>query len=79
MIREVKEGQDEKTISEMSKDEVIISITVTKNMGVDLKAGTVHPRELIKILNNIIVDLQFSVMMPEQQPTQRGLNTGRRL
>lgn len=75
MIREVKEGihDGEKTVSEMNKDEIIVSLTVTKAMGVDLKAGNVHPRELCKILHNIILDIQFSVMMPDQQPTQRGL------
>ena len=76
------EGLKEKTVSELNSDEIIITLTVTKKMGVDLKAGSVHPRELCKILNNIITDIQFSVMMPpEEVSTQRGLqhSTGRRI
>ena len=70
-----KEGVKEKTVVEMSNDEIIVSLTVTKGMGVDLKAGSVHPRELCKILHNIILDIQFSVIMPPEQPQ----NTGRRI
>ncbi len=78
MLQEKRE-MNEKSVKELNEDEVIITLTVTKTMGVDLKAGSVHPRELVKILTNIITDIQFSVMMPDQTIPQRGLqDTGRR-
>lgn len=70
--KSINEKNREKTVAEMSDDEIIVTLTVSKNMGVNLNAGSVHPRDLVKILTNIITDIQFSVMMPEQ-PNQRGL------
>lgn len=50
-------------------DEVIVDLQIMKSGNVQLQAPRVHPRDVIKLLHGIIVDLQFAHFQKEEAPT----------
>lgn len=46
-------------------DQVIVDLKIYKSGTVQLQAPFVHPKDLTKLLNNIIVDLTYAALTPQ--------------
>lgn len=56
---------------ELPNDEAIIELKITKSGQVYLQAPRVHPRDVIKLLYGVIVDVTFaSTEQKEEEPTK---------
>jgi hypothetical protein len=48
-------------------DQVIVDLKIWKSGTVQLQAPHVHPKDLTKLLNNIITDLTYAALTPQQE------------
>lgn len=54
---------------ELPNDEVVLELKMTKSGKIILHAPTIHPREVCKIISNVMLDLMFGTFQSDDNLT----------